>query len=160
MANTDLRSYIVENFDSLGLPAYNLAKQAGLSTQQILDLAAQQGLSYSPNTQNQITQDVTSGYNQQIGNLGQRLDQQARSFASSQDQFRSQMAEQQAMFQKQQAEFSNLSRADVTNAEKSAAAEQRRELGQQTRKTSGLSSLAIVSGLGTQANPLSGLQLA
>ena len=160
MANTDLRSYIVENFASLGLPAYNLAKQAGLSTQQILDLAAQQGLSYSPNTQNQITQDVTSGYNQQIGNLGQRLDQQARSFASSQDQFRSQMAEQQAMFQKQQAEFSNLSRADVPNAEKSAAAEQRRELGQQTRKTSGLSSLAIVSGLGTQANPLSGLQLA
>jgi len=160
MANTDLRSYIVENFDSLGLPAYNLAKQAGLSTQQIMDLASQQGLSYSPNAQNQITRDVISGYNPQVGNLGQRLDQQARSFASSQDQFRSQMAEQQAMFQKQQAEFSNLSRADVPNAEKSAAAEQRRELGQQTRKTSGLSSLAIVSGLGTQANPLSGLQLA
>lgn len=160
MANTDLRSYIVENFDSLGLPAYNLAKQAGLSTQQILDLAAQQGLSYSPNTQNQITQDVTSGYNQQIGSLGQRLDQQARSFAGMQDQFRSQLSEQQAMFQKQQAEFANISRADVPNAEKSAAAEQRRELGQPTKRTSGLASLAIVSGLGTQANPLSGLQLA
>jgi hypothetical protein len=160
MANTDLRSYIVSNFDSLGLPAYNLAKQAGLSTQQILDLAAQQGLSYAPNTQNQITQDVTSGYNQQIGNLGQRLDQQARSFAGMQDQFRSQLSEQQAMFQKQQAEFANISRADVPNAEKSAAAEQRRELGQPTKRTSGLASLAIVSGLGTQANPLSGLQLA
>jgi hypothetical protein len=160
MANTDLRSYIVSNFESLGLPAYNLAKQAGLSTQQILDLAAQQGLSYAPNAQNQITQDVASGYNQQIGNLGSRLDQQARSFAGAQDQFRSQMAEQQAMFQRQQAEFANLSRADVPNAEKSAAAEQRRDLGQPTGRKSGLSSLAIVSGLGTQANPLSGLQLA
>jgi hypothetical protein len=160
MANTDLRSYIVENFDSLGLPAYNLAKQAGLSTQQITELASQQGLYYSPNAQNQITQDVTSGYNQQIGNLGSRLDQQARTFAGAQDQFRSQMAEQQAMFQRQQAEFANLSRADVPNAEKSAAAEQRRDLGQPTGRKSGLSSLAIVSGLGTQANPLSGLQLA
>lgn len=160
MANQDLRSYIEANFDSLGLPAYNRAKAAGLTTQQITELASAQGLYYSPNAQNQITADVTAGYNQQIGGLGQRLDQQARSFAASQDSFRQQMAEQQAMFQKQQAEFSNLSRADVPNAEKSAAAEQRRELGQPTKRTSGLSSLAIVSGLGTQANPLSGLQLA
>lgn len=160
MANEDLRSYIISNFDSLGLPAYNKAKEAGLSTSRIMELAAQQGLSYAPNTQQAITADVTAGYNNQIGSLGQRLDQQARSFAASQDQFRQQMAEQQAMYQKQQAEFANLSRADVPNAEKSAAAEQRRELGQPTKRTSGLSSLAIVSGLGTQANPLSGLQLA
>ena len=160
MANTDLRSYITANFDSLGLPAYQKARAAGLSTQQITDLAAAQGLRYSPKAQDQITTDVTAGYNSQIGDLGQRLDEQARSFAASQESFRQQMAQQQALFQEQQAELANLSRADVPNAEKSAAVEQSRGPGQTTKKTSGLASLAIVSGLGTQANPLSGLQLA
>jgi len=156
-----------QSSEYFGHADYEAALRGGSSNQEILNylnnnLGQLRGdnVPGGPGLYGEVQASLQAQLDNTISSLGQRLDQQSRSFASSQDQFRSQMAEQQAMFQKQQAEFSNLSRADVPNAEKSAAAEQRRELGQQTRKTSGLSSLAIVSGLGTQANPLSGLQLA
>lgn len=104
--------------------------------------------------------DVRTSQDQQMNELNNRLNQTASSFSDQQNQFRQQLADQQAAFEKQTAELSNVARANVPNAERSAAAAQRRDLGQPTKRTSGLASLAIVSGLGTQANPLSGLQLA
>lgn len=109
---------------------------------------------------NSTLNDVRASQDNQLSELSNRLNQSAASFSDQQNQFRQQMAEQQSAFERQTAELTNISRASVPNAERSAAAEQRRDLGQPTGRKSGLSSLAIVSGLGTQANPLSGLQLA
>lgn len=116
--------------------------------------------------------DLQSGFAEQIagvnaandaalGALQGQIEQQSAAFAAAQKQFGSALAAQQAQFQEQSNQFANFQNARVPAAEKSAAAELN-SFGEDRSRTkkSPLSSLAIVSGLGTQANPLSGLQLA
>ncbi len=117
-----------------------------------------------------MTADVNAGFNSQISDLNDSFDaqindlntqltQQGNQFTAAQSQFNSQMNAQQAQFQEQANQFANLQSAQVPDAEKTAV-EQPSEAAREYKRASPLSSLAIVSGLGTQANPLSGLQLA
>ena len=125
----------------------------------------------TPNYSNQISalQDgfaeqlagVTASNEAALGALQGQIEQQSAAFAQAQAQFGSALAAQQAQFQEQSNQFANFQNARVPAAEKTAAAELNAFQSNRSRtQKSPLSSLAIVSGLGTQANPLSGLQLA
>ena len=166
-----INSALGASSEFFGHEDYNSALSNGFTNESILRyLQANQGVLREGNIPgggglydeilNSTLNDVRASQDNQLSELSNRLNQSATSFSDQQNQFRQQMAEQQSAFERQTAELTNISRASVPNAERSAAAEQRRDLGQPTGRKSGLSSLAIVSGLGTQANPLSGLQLA
>lgn len=167
--NYDLRSYSSNPAgNDIGVGAYQRARQAGLTASQISGLAQQQGVRFGTPLQglivNEIVSDVSLGFNNQLNTLGQQYerqsDQQQSQFQSVQQNLQNQLSQQQSQFQAQQAQFANLQNARVPGAEKSAQ-ERRAEGSTATpKKQSGLSSLALVSGLGTNANPLSGLQLA
>ena len=188
MSKFDLRTYFNPNLSSgsyvpeaLPSSAYALARQAGLSYTQIQGLASQQNLSFSQGALNALTADVNAGFNSQITDLNAgfnsqitdlnnsfnaqidglntQLTQQGNQFATAQSQFNSQMNAQQARYQEQANQFANLQSAQVPEAERTAV-EQPSTAAKEYKRASPLSSLAIVSGLGTQANPLSGLQLA
>ena len=177
MSKFDLRTYFNPNLSSgsyvpeaLPSSAYALARQAGLSYTQIQGLASQQNLSFSQGALNALTADVNAGFNSQITDLNNsfnaqidglntQLTQQGNQFATAQSQFNSQMNAQQARYQEQANQFANLQSAQVPEAERTAV-EQPSTAAKEYKRASPLSSLAIVSGLGTQANPLSGLQLA
>ena len=104
---------------------------------------------------------VNASNEQMLGSLQGQIEQQSAAFAQAQQQFGSALAAQQAQFQEQSNQFANFQNARVPAAEKTAAAEfDSLGVDRSRTKKSPLSSLAIVSGLGTQANPLSGLQLA
>lgn len=167
--NYDLRSYSSNPAgNDIGVGAYQRARQAGLTASQISGLAQQQGVRFGTPLQglivNEIVSDVSLGFNNQLNTLGQQYErqsgQQQSQFQSVQQNLQNQLSQQQSQFQAQQAQFTNLQNARVPGAEKSAQ-ERRAEGSTATpKKQSGLSSLALVSGLGTNANPLSGLQLA
>ncbi len=121
--------------------------------------------------------ELTAGFNQQIENLNtanaaniaglnQRYDEQATAFSEFQTLASDQLATAEANYQDQLRMTQNLQTAFVPTPNASAAAaaigDQRPETTRRARdnRLSGLSSLSIVSGLGTASNPLSGLQLA
>ena len=143
--------------NGFGAGAYARARQDGLSAIQISQLASQQGARFGIEVQRQIVNDIVGdlsfGFNQQF-------EDQATQFKQQQNGFQSQIANQQSQFQQSQAQFANLQNAQVPTQEKTA--QERRAQGSTAtpKRQSGLSSLALVSGLGTNANPLSGLQLA
>ena len=167
--NYDLRSYATNPAgNDIGVGAYQRARQAGLSASQISQLAQQQSVRFGTPLQglivNEIVSDVSLGFNNQLNILGEQYERQAgqqqSQYQSSQQNFQNQLSQQQSQYQAQQAQFANLQNARVPSSEKSAQ-ERRAEGSSATpKKQSGLSSLALVSGLGTNANPLSGLQLA
>ena len=94
-----------------------------------------------------------------ISSLEQRLNQQTTDFAGIQEDFRRQIAQQASMLADQKAAFTSLQNSQVPAAEQTAEEESTSPVEKKT-KAGTLSSLQIVSGLGTQTNPLSGLQLA
>jgi hypothetical protein len=163
--NTDILSYGTNQASGgIGVGAYQRARAAGLSATQISQLAGQQGVYFGQPLEPLIVQDVISelslGFNQQFGQLDEQFRNQASQFQGQQNSYQNQIANQQAQFQQSQAQFANLQNAQVPVAEKTAQ-ERRAEGSTATpKRQSGLSSLALVSGLGTNANPLSGLQLA
>lgn len=176
--------------EAFSASAYQKAIAAGFSSNQIQALAAQQSLTLAPdalsaatfgsssaaanNSNSQVTSqinDLKSGFENQITTLNQRsadqssalnarIAEQTQRFTQAQEAFGRQMAEQQAQFQQQSAQFTNLQNASVPTAERTAESDFTSGNSRSKTKRSALSSLEIVSGLGTQANPLSGLQLA
>lgn len=163
--NFDLRSYSSNPAgNDIGVGAYQRARQAGLTASQISGLAQQQGVRFGTPLQglivNEIVSDVSLGFNNQLNALGAQYDRQSGQQQSVQQNLQNQIQQQQSQFQAQQAQFANLQNARVPDSEKTA--QERRSEGSTAtpKKQSGLSSLALVSGLGTNANPLSGLQLA
>ena len=148
----------------IGLEAYGRARESGLTAQQVYDLASQQklqlGSRLGPKILDDILLDVTTGFQDQYDSLNNQIDQQASTFRATQSSYQNQLSQQRAQAAQLQSQFTNLQRAQIPQAEKTAK-ENRAEGSTATpKRQSGLSSLAIVSGLGTQANPLSGLQLA
>ena len=101
-----------------------------------------------------------------ISNLNAQYDQQAAQFTEFQTLAADQLATAEANYQEQQRMVGNLQSAFVPEANPNAFAasvgDQRADDSRPKRsnKLSDLSSLSIVSGLGTTSNPLSGLQLA
>ena len=141
-------------------------------TAQANQLAAQQAEQYQSQTNA-----LTASFNEQISNLNEanaaniaglnaQYDQQAAEFADFQAVAAGQLATAEANYQEQQRMVGNLQSAFVPGANPSAfnasVGDQRADDSRPKRsnKLSDLSSLSIVSGLGTAANPLSGLQLA
>jgi hypothetical protein len=134
--------------------------------------AAQQAQQYQTQTAA-----LTASFNDQITNLNTanaanvaglnaQYDQQAAEFADFQTVAAGQLAAAEANYQEQQRMVGNLQSAFVPeanpNAFNASVGDQRADDSRPKRsnKLSDLSSLSIVSGLGTAANPLSGLQLA
>lgn len=107
--------------------------------------------------------EVQANYQAELDNtitsLEERLNQQTADFAGIQEDFRRQIAQQSSMLADQQAAFTSLQNSQVPAAEQTAQEESTSQVEKKT-KAGTLSSLQIVSGLGTQTNPLSGLQLA
>ena len=101
-----------------------------------------------------------------VASLNAQYDQQATQFAEFQTLAADQLATAEANYQEQQRMVGNLQSAFVPEANPNAFAasvgDQRSDDSRPKRsnKLSDLSSLSIVSGLGTTSNPLSGLQLA
>jgi hypothetical protein len=148
----------------IGVGGYQRARAAGLTPQQFAALAGNQGVRLGGQLPSLLIQDsladLTVQYNGQFQALDQKYQQQAGQQDSLSRGLQAQMQQQQQQFAAQQSQFANLQNAQVPVAEKTA--QERRSEGSTAtpKKQSGLSSLAIVSGLGTNANPLSGLQLA
>ncbi len=101
-----------------------------------------------------------------IESLNRQYDQQTQAFNAFQDLAASQLATANANYQNQLRMTENLYTAFVPEPNPSAftasIGDQRTETSRKTQnnKLSDLSSLSIISGLGTASNPLSGLQLA
>lgn len=101
-----------------------------------------------------------------IEGLNQRYDAQAAEFSQFQELAAGQLATAEANYQDQRRMTENLQSAFVPEPNPSAftasIGDQRSDNTRKTRdnRLSDLSSLSIVSGLGTASNPLSGLQLA
>lgn len=134
--------------------------------------ASQQAQQYQTQTaaltqsfENQIS-NLNSANAANIAGLNAQYDQQATQFSEFQTLAASQLATAEANYQEQQRMVGNLQSAFVPNANPSAfntsVGDQRADDSRPKRsnKLSDLSSLSIVSGLGTASNPLSGLQLA
>ncbi len=147
------------------------------------ELKAQQAQEYQASFD-----ELTTGFNQQIdqlnaanaeqinqlnaanaanvASLNQRYEQQAAQFNRFQDLAADQLATAQANYRDQRKMTENLRSAFVPEPNPSALTasigDQRTDSTRKTRdnRLSDLSSLSIVSGLGTASNPLSGLQLA
>lgn len=87
---------------------------------------------------------------------------QQQNFAAQQQQMQKKLAAQQAAYEKQAQLTANAQRAYTPAPEATATETTTTDSGIGIRRNarSGLSSLAIIEGLGTNANPLSGLQLA
>ena len=101
-----------------------------------------------------------------IESLNRQYDQQTQAFNAFQDLAASQLATANANYENQRRMTENLYTAFVPEPNPSAftasVGDQRTETSRKTQnnKLSDLSSLSIISGLGTASNPLSGLQLA
>lgn len=136
------------------------------------ELKAREAERYQANFDN-----LTRGFNEQIDllnaanaanleSLNGRYEQQAAEFSQFQDLAAGQLATAQANYQDQLRRTENLQSAFVPEPSPSAftasVGDQRTDSNRKTRdnRLSDLSSLSIVSGLGTASNPLSGLQLA
>lgn len=181
----DLRSFRSEGYNTgnvIGNTAYRKARDSGLTSLQINRLAQEQGVSFGNAARVSLRNDlaarsqadladvnagwqsqidsISSGFNTQIGDLTNRLQTQADSFATAQADWTRQMADQQALFTQQQSQLVNLQNSRVPTAESTAAENSAATTSTTKKKANDLSSLSIVSGLGTQSNPLAGLQLA
>lgn len=181
----DLRSFRSEGYNTgnvIGNTAYQKARNSGLTSLQINRLAQEQGVSFGGAARVSLRNDlaarsqsdladvnagwqsqidsISSGFNSQISDLTNRLQTQSDSFASAQADWTRQMSEQQALFTQQQNQLVNLQNSRVPIAENTAAETTATTPGTTKKKAGDLSSLSIVSGLGTQDNPLAGLQLA
>ena len=136
------------------------------------ELAARQAEQYQSQTDA-----LTASFESQISNLNEanaaniaglnaQYDQQAAEFADFQAVAAGQLAAAEANYQEQQRMVGNLQSAFVPeanpNAFNASVGDQRADDSRPKRSNnlSDLSALSIVSGLGTAANPLSGLQLA
>jgi len=106
--------------------------------------------------------EVAATYESKIKELQDMIAQQTADFASQQQQMQEGLAAQQAAYNKQAQQMANSQRAYTPAPEATATETTTTDSGLTTRRTarSGLTSLAIIEGLGTNANPLSGLQLA
>ena len=115
--------------------------------------------------QQQIDQ-LNSANAANLQSLNRQYDQQTQAFNAFQDLAASQLATAEANYQNQLRMTENLYTAFVPEPNPSAftasVGDQRTETSRKTQnnKLSDLSSLSIISGLGTASNPLSGLQLA
>ena len=105
---------------------------------------------------------VTATYESKIKELQDLIAQQTADFQSQQQQLMSGLAAQQAAYNKQAQQTANAQRAYTPAPEETATETNTADSSSNARRLArgGLSSLAIIEGLGTNANPLSGLQLA
>ena len=139
---------------------------------QAAQYAAQQAQQYQTQTnaltasfENQISQ-LNEANAANIDSLNSRYDEQTAQFDEFQSLAAGQLATAEANYQEQQRMVGNLQSAFVPQANPNAftaAIGDQRSDGSRLKtnnRLSDLSSLSIVSGLGTTANPLSGLQLA
>ena len=139
---------------------------------QAAQYAAQQAQQYQTQTaaltasfENQISQ-LNEANAANINSLNSKYDEQTAQFNEFQTLAADQLATAEANYQEQQRMVGNLQSAFVPeanpNAFNAAIGDQRSDDSRPRRnnRLSDLSSLSIVSGLGTTSNPLSGLQLA
>lgn len=147
----------INTYGQGGLASINRARAAGLSDLQIIQIGQQEGISWGPKAQSSLLDSIQRGQNDAVSGLESRLNQQASQF---QQQMQEQMRQQQAAYEQQIQLMENAQRAYVPQPE--AVAEETEDAQPQQTSAGGrrLSSLAIIEGLGTNANPLSGLQLA
>lgn len=105
---------------------------------------------------------VTATYESRIKEMQDLIAQQTADFQSQQQQMMDGLAAQQASYQKQAQQTANAQRAYTPAPEATANETNTTGSSPNARRVArgGLSSLAIIEGLGTNANPLSGLQLA
>ena len=176
------KKYAASGFPGNGLTAVNNARAAGLSDLQIITIGQQQGINWGEKARSSLLGGLQQSQNNTISGLESRLSEQASQFqqqmlqvqeqtrqqqAAYQQQFQQQvqqvqeqMRQQQAAYERQIQSMENAQRAYVPQAESTAQETQTSELQAPSGGRRQLSSLAIIEGLGTNANPLSGLQLA
>ena len=106
--------------------------------------------------------DVTATYESKIKELQDLIAQQTADFQSQQQQMMDGLAAQQESYNTLTQQTANAQRAYTPAPEETATETKTAGSSSNTRRLArgGLSSLAIIEGLGTNANPLSGLQLA
>lgn len=124
---------------------------------ELQDMMTQQSLAQQQ--QQQRMQQSLAAQQQQ---MQQSLAAQQQNFATQQQQMQERFAAQQAAYYKEAQLTANAQRAYTPAPEATATETTTTDSGLSNRRTaqSRLSSLAIIEGLGTNANPLSGLQLA
>lgn len=106
---------------------------------------------------------LTAGYEERYGTLETMLTSQKESMAAFQEMMQGQMQAAQANYTQQMQMMQNMQTAYVPAAEENAFTAQlgdQRESTTRTRESNQLSDLSILSGLGTQSSPTSGLSLA
>jgi len=153
--------------ERFGHKDYYAAKEQGLSDLQILGWMNQNIDKIAGNNRpggGGLYDEVAGGARQEqndtFSGLEGQLNQQASQFQQQMQQVQDQMRQQQAAYEQQIQLMENAQRAYVPQSE--AVAEETQDSQPQQTSAGGrrLSSLAIIEGLGTNANPLSGLQLA
>lgn len=144
----------------IGINSVNRARAAGLSDLQIVQIGRQEGINWGPSAQSSLLEGIQGEQSNMISGLESRLDQQASQFQQQMQQVQEQMRQQQAAYQQQIQLMENAQRAYVPQPEGAATEPQDAQPQQASAGGRRLSSLAIIEGLGTNANPLSGLQLA
>lgn len=106
---------------------------------------------------------LTSGFNERYGALEDLLTTQQNSMTQFQTMMQGQMQAAQSSYNQQVAMMQNMQRARVPEAEEVAfsaqVGDQREDVTRQ-KESNRLSDLSILSGLGTQSSPTSGLSLA
>ena len=143
-----------------GERSVNRARAAGLSDLEIIAIGQREGITWGPNAQRSLLEGAQRYQNDTISGFESRLNEQATQYQEQMRAMQEQMRQQQAAYEEQMQLMQNAQRSYVPQAESTAQENQT----SQPQATSGggrrLSSLAIIEGLGTNANPLSGLQLA
>lgn len=143
-----------------GLKAVNKARAAGLSDLEILQIGRNEGISWGSGAQASLINGVTNQQNSRYDNLERQIADQQKQYQRSFDAFQQQAQRQQELYQQQIQQYQNQANAYVPPSEASAQDDSKGAMQTPATGTKRLSSLAIIEGLGTNANPLSGLQLA
>lgn len=150
----------IKTYGGPGLAAVNRARSAGLSDLQIIAIGQREGFSWGPKAQSSLLASAQQSQNSAISSFESRLNQQAAQYQQQTRAMQNQMRQQQAAYKQQLQLTENAQRAYVPQAENTAQEKQPTQPQAPGAGRRRLSSLAIIEGLGTNANPLSGLQLA
>lgn len=145
----------------------SLKSELGTAQQTIADIQSRQvNTPQTPSVQDQMSEVLSQmklDFQQRYSALQDMMLQQQQSYQSSMTTLQQQAQAAQAAYQQQLQLSQNMAKAYVPPAEQTAATaatgDQRTTQTRQVRDNA-LSELSVLSGLGTNANPLSGLQLA
>ena len=153
--------------ERFGHKDYYAAKQQGLSDLQILgwmnqniDKIAGNNLPGGGGLYDEVAGGIRQEQDDRITGLTEQINRQQADYTRRLDQLQEQTRRQQEVYQQQIQQYQNQANAYVPPSEASAQDDNKDAMQTPATGTKRLSSLAIIEGLGTNANPLSGLQLA